>query len=449
MTKISIITPAHIDNEEKQQWFKETQQSVINQSFTDWEMIIVDDFSPLEVKSYFDDNRIKITRTTENEGPSLCRNTGVSLANSDCILPLDADDLLENNNVLEQMYNEWIKNKSKIIYGDLQIYNRIGLSNEFQKGKTQNLPEYQFEYTLDLRGIMPVTAMHSKDCHVAAGGWKKELSAGLEDVEYWISAGKTGFCGKRIKQITLLYRKHKNSRSSKMRSNVNYALTEQSMKVKIKSIHNDVFEGRFPVGCCGGGRTYQPKRMKQQPSNVVVNIQSDVSKLPDDQKVKVTYTGNQQGTFQILGKATDIAYQIRGSGYTFVAHKDDAAILERYKNGEHFKVEKSTPLPQSEPQTIEYRPPKPEVIQIERMPKSNYQVEVQPPEPQSNDKNFLIFDLSVLDLNDTIKEQLEGDVWTVQSLANANKTDLQGYKGIGERTEQAIIDKAKEYLKNG
>lgn len=88
----SIVVPVY--NAEK--YLKNTIESVISQSFTDWQLILVNDGSTdnsLEIcKEYRAlDNRI-ITVSQENAGPSAARNNGIAHAVGDYIMFLDSDD---------------------------------------------------------------------------------------------------------------------------------------------------------------------------------------------------------------------------------------------------------------------------------------------------------------------------------------------------------------------
>ena len=77
--EVSIVMPYY--NAEK--YIRETVKAIIAQTYTDWELIIVDDCSPApgtasvlqNVKSM--DNRIKVMKTEKNGGASLVRNVGI------------------------------------------------------------------------------------------------------------------------------------------------------------------------------------------------------------------------------------------------------------------------------------------------------------------------------------------------------------------------------------
>jgi len=100
---ISIIIPAY--NAEK--YIVETINSVLNQTFTDWELIIVDDGSKdntAEIVKQFceKDNRISYY-FKKNSGVSDTRNLGMSKAKGEYIALLDADDFFEKDNLSEKL----------------------------------------------------------------------------------------------------------------------------------------------------------------------------------------------------------------------------------------------------------------------------------------------------------------------------------------------------------
>lgn len=100
---VSIITPSF--NSAK--FIAETIQSVQNQTYQNWEMIIVDDGSSDETESVLlsiiqNDNRIQFYKLNQNLGPAVARNTGIEKASGDYMTFIDADDIwfptfIENN----------------------------------------------------------------------------------------------------------------------------------------------------------------------------------------------------------------------------------------------------------------------------------------------------------------------------------------------------------------
>lgn len=148
---VSIITPAY--NSSK--FIGYTIQSVVDQTFTDWELIIVDDCSvddtyQLAKKHGENDKRIRLFQNPQNSGPAISRNRAIEKAKGRYIAFLDSDDLwhpqklekqvrfMETNGYLftftgyEKMEESGIKTgqlaatPKKLSYHDLLKSNQIG-----------------------------------------------------------------------------------------------------------------------------------------------------------------------------------------------------------------------------------------------------------------------------------------------------------------------------------
>ncbi|MES2762467.1 MAG: glycosyltransferase family A protein [Bacteroidota bacterium] len=92
---ISIITPSY----NKRKYIKETIDSVVSQTYVNWELIIIDDGSTdgtldIILDSKKTDERIKLLINDENRGANYSRNIGIKEAKGIYIVFLDADDLL-------------------------------------------------------------------------------------------------------------------------------------------------------------------------------------------------------------------------------------------------------------------------------------------------------------------------------------------------------------------
>ena len=101
---VSIITPSY--NSEK--YISQTIESVLNQTYKDWEMIIVDDCSSDNSRKIIEkycqkDQRIKCITLKENVGASKARNKATEEANGDYIAFLDSDDLWLPDKLKKQM----------------------------------------------------------------------------------------------------------------------------------------------------------------------------------------------------------------------------------------------------------------------------------------------------------------------------------------------------------
>lgn len=92
--KVTVITPSYNSGK----YISETIKSVINQTYSNWEMLIVDDCSTDNSISIINDyctsdNRIRLIKLEENGGAAVARNRGIKEANGRFIAFLDSDDL--------------------------------------------------------------------------------------------------------------------------------------------------------------------------------------------------------------------------------------------------------------------------------------------------------------------------------------------------------------------
>ena len=120
MSKISVCIPVY--NVEK--FIARCLESILHQSLTDIEVIVVNDCSPDKsmdiVRDYAKtDNRIKIIEHTKNQGLMMARHTGYMAATGDFITFCDSDDTLADGS-LECLYNEAIITNADIVSGVIQ-----------------------------------------------------------------------------------------------------------------------------------------------------------------------------------------------------------------------------------------------------------------------------------------------------------------------------------------
>lgn len=119
MPKVSIIIPVY----KVEKYLPDCLNSVLSQTFQDWEAICVNDGSPdncdkILAKYTKKDKRIKVI-TQENQGVSVARNNGLKQAKGEYICFLDGDDALAPT-FLEKMYTQIDSAKADIISCDFQ-----------------------------------------------------------------------------------------------------------------------------------------------------------------------------------------------------------------------------------------------------------------------------------------------------------------------------------------
>ena len=117
---ISIITVCY--NSEKT--IKDTIESVLNQTYKNFEYIIVDGKSTdntLHIINQYDDKRIKLISEKDN-GIYDAMNKGIKVAKGDIIATINSDDILENDLIFSTIVNNF-KEDDEILYGNVRYYN--------------------------------------------------------------------------------------------------------------------------------------------------------------------------------------------------------------------------------------------------------------------------------------------------------------------------------------
>jgi len=204
---VSVVIPIY----NMQAYLAETIESVLESSYPNFEVILMDDGStddsPSIAKKYADnDARLKFF-VQPNGGASMARNHAISLCKGEYILPVDADNLISPDYiekavcVLQQEPNVKIVYCNAVFFGD-------------KKGHWK-LPPYSLKL-LARRNVMDNCAMYRKSDWAKAGGYCEEI-LGPEDWDFWISMLKTGGDVKRLPIIGLHYRVTANSKRKRTR----------------------------------------------------------------------------------------------------------------------------------------------------------------------------------------------------------------------------------------
>ena len=174
---ISIIMPVY--NGEK--YLKDALDSVLKQSFSDFEVICIDDGSTdksHEILTNYatQESRIKIIHQ-KNKGVIEARNNGVKQAKGTFIYFLDSDDIIDEK-LLEKSYNAITAGKGDIITCRVMIFGRENKEMPLKKPTKINMA----------RGNCLVNAtLLRKSLFDKTGGFDRAFYEGLEDYDLWLN----------------------------------------------------------------------------------------------------------------------------------------------------------------------------------------------------------------------------------------------------------------------
>ena len=189
MPQFSVIIPLY----NKAPYVGKTVESVLGQTFNDYELIIIDNGSndgSSEIVSGFTDSRIHIVRLEENVGVSNARNKGVSIATAPYVTFLDADDWWEPT-FLEEMAGLIERHPEAGIYGTgywivkngKKRLASIGVEKGFVEGEINYCRVYAKTLCMPLTSI---TVAMTRKVFNDAGGFASNITLG-EDFLLWIS----------------------------------------------------------------------------------------------------------------------------------------------------------------------------------------------------------------------------------------------------------------------
>jgi len=347
---ISIITPALVKDAQGAQWLNECISSVKGQP-GDWEHIVVNDHSPADLSALKASWPHVHWLDAQYKGVSAARNQAAEAAQGELLLPLDADDKLAPD-ALPKFLEAWDKRgDASIIYSDVVMfgsdYARVYLAAEYS-------------FTTLLRAtFMTVGCLHRKADWERIGGWRLDMSQGLEDWEYWLAMGEAGVCGKRVAEPLYWYRRHPRGRLQWLKAN--HDLWNRAY-LAMRELHKDSYNGRYPMGCCGGSRAKAVRRAAVPVSRAAT---AAAPRPAGGGLVQMVYRGPRKGDFALTGGVTRTRYRVPGPGEFVHQVKGsvrgikagDVAWFRSVGRGKEFQVvEAPKPAPAVKPAPVVEKP---------------------------------------------------------------------------------------------
>lgn len=205
MPQVSIIMPCH--NGEK--YISDAISSVISQTFSDWELLIVDDNSTDgSVKVIEDfckkDSRIELLHTEKSTGlPATARNVGIKNASGRFIAFLDCDDMWLPTKLARQVPLFETKNVAVVF----SYYAKMNGSGDYGGSSISSPVFVSYDYMLNGNCIGNLTGMY--DTQKCGKVFQKEIHH--EDYVMWLEILKKGFFALNTNTVEAVYRESKSS----------------------------------------------------------------------------------------------------------------------------------------------------------------------------------------------------------------------------------------------
>ncbi|MAJ45462.1 MAG: hypothetical protein CMF96_12075 [Candidatus Marinimicrobia bacterium] len=232
---IDIIMP----NFNKARYLKEAIESVINQTYKNWKLYIIDDCSSDKsdeiINKFRQKNKIKYVKLKKNKGPSFCRNIGIRISDSNYISFLDSDDYWVKNK-LEDQINFMNKNNFSFTYTDYIPFIQKNDNKKFLE-KTSLKSSFNFnEFTLN-SSINTTTMIVSRSL---IKNLKFKKIKKLEDYLFKCQILKQSKIAYKFNSTSAFYRILDKSRSSQRLHNILY-LWKINQKYNNFSIFRNLF----------------------------------------------------------------------------------------------------------------------------------------------------------------------------------------------------------------
>jgi glycosyltransferase involved in cell wall biosynthesis len=228
-----------IINYNKGPYVREAIDSALNQDYSDYEILIIDDGSTdgsTEIIQEYEVNYEDIhVIFQENKGVISTRNIAIMAAKGEFIVQLDGDDKLDENflkwtvPVLKENENVGIVFCKTCLFG--------ARSGNWNRG------EYSIKRQLTANLIV-ITALFRKSDYLRTHGYRDEFKEGLEDWDFWLSIIELGKEVREVNEIGFNYRILEDSRNS------SYSLVvHQKLKQQIFEFHSELYliNGLNPV----------------------------------------------------------------------------------------------------------------------------------------------------------------------------------------------------------
>lgn len=197
---VSVIVPVY----KQEKYLGQCLESVANQTFRDWECIVVDDGSdePDRIDylcGHFLRKRGSVIHQN-NRGLAAARNTGIENASGHFLLCLDADDYL---------HLDFLEKTTAVLRNSNEPGVAYCWTRRFGTRRDLFIPPPNIHlFWLLQRNLIHITSLFSMDIWQNIGGFDKNMREGHEDWDFWIRVCLAGYRFSCIREPLFYYRRY-------------------------------------------------------------------------------------------------------------------------------------------------------------------------------------------------------------------------------------------------
>jgi glycosyltransferase involved in cell wall biosynthesis len=214
---VSVIVPVY----KQEKYLGQCLESVANQTFQDWECIVVDDGSDKpdlidNIASSSVGDRGSVVHQN-NRGLAAARNIGIADASGRFLVCLDADDYL---------HLEFLEKTTAVLNNNNEPGVVYCWTRHFGARQDMFIPPSNIHlFWLLQRNLIPVTCLFSKEIWENIGGFDKNMHIGHEDWDFWIRVCLAGYKFSCIGEPLFYYRQSP------------YSMIPKMAKYRVNTIH--------------------------------------------------------------------------------------------------------------------------------------------------------------------------------------------------------------------
>ena len=200
----------------KERFVSRAIESVLGQTFQNFEIMVVDDCStdggPERIKGVADP-RVKLLRTAKNSGPSVARDTGIRASEGELIAFLDADDEWRPR-FLERCVRFIEKHKEAgLVATGYEIWQK-GARHSVVRDAREGMVEDPFMLWREIFFVWTSSVLLRKEAYFRAGGFDSRLMIG-EDVNLWIKVAMRYPIGYIPEALAIYHQEHSGRESAR------------------------------------------------------------------------------------------------------------------------------------------------------------------------------------------------------------------------------------------